>query len=144
MDNKSLCLALANCDTQQEVVDLDIKTPSLKQLVRNLSGGNQQKVSLAKWLATGSEILLLIEPTQGIDVGVKFEIYKLIHKLSSQGKTIILVSSEISEIIGLAHSIIVLFNGQIQALLSGDHTNEEEILQYIFGQKKKEKSHEGR
>jgi ribose transport system ATP-binding protein len=128
---------------QQEVDELDIKTPSLNQLVRNLSGGNQQKVSLAKWLATGSEILLLIEPTQGIDVGVKFEIYKLIQRLSSQGKTIILVSSEISEIIGLAHSIIVLFNGRIQAHLLGEPVNEEEILQYIFGQKQKEISHEG-
>jgi ribose transport system ATP-binding protein len=123
---------------QQEVEELDIKTPSLNQLVRNLSGGNQQKVSLGKWLATGSEILLLIEPTQGIDVGVKFEIYKLIHRLSAQGKTILLVSSEIAEIIGLAHTVIVLFNGRIQAVLSGDQTNEEEILQYIFGQKKKE------
>jgi ribose transport system ATP-binding protein len=123
---------------QQEVEELDIKTPSLTQLVRNLSGGNQQKVSLGKWLATGSEILLLIEPTQGIDVGVKFEIYKLIHRLSAQGKTILLVSSEITEIIGLAHTVIVLFNGRIQAVLSGDQTNEEEILQYTFGQKKKE------
>jgi ABC-type sugar transport system ATPase subunit len=77
-------------------------------------------------------------------VGVKFEIYKLIHKLSSQGKSIILVSSELSEIISLAHSIIVLFNGRIQAELSGDQTSEEEILQYIFGQIKKEKSHEER
>ncbi|HAF62682.1 MAG TPA: D-xylose ABC transporter ATP-binding protein [Anaerolineaceae bacterium] len=118
---------------QQGVEELDIKTPSLKQIVRNLSGGNQQKVSLAKWLATNSEILLLIEPTQGIDVGVKFEIYELIHKLSAQGKTIILVSSEISEIIGLAHSIVVLFNGQIQAILDGNQTNEEEVLQATFG-----------
>ncbi len=123
---------------QQEVDELDIKTPTLNQLVRNLSGGNQQKVSLGKWLATGSEILLLIEPTQGIDVGVKFEIYKLIHRLSAQGKTIILVSSEITEIIGLAHTVMVLFNGRIQATLSGDRTNEEEILHYTFGQKKKE------
>jgi ABC-type sugar transport system ATPase subunit len=121
---------------QREVDELDIKTPSLRQLVRNLSGGNQQKVSLAKWLATGSEILLLIEPTQGIDVGVKFEIYKLIQKLSSQGNAIILVSSEISEILGLAHRIIVLFNGQIQAILDGDHTDEDEILHFTFGQKK--------
>jgi ribose transport system ATP-binding protein len=122
---------------QQEVQELDIKTPSLGQLVRNLSGGNQQKVSLAKWLATGSEILLLVEPTQGIDVGVKFEIYKLIHRLSGQGKTILLVSSEISEILGLAHTILVLFNGRLQAVLDGDQTNEEEILQYTFGQKKR-------
>jgi ABC-type sugar transport system ATPase subunit len=121
---------------QRQVDGLDIKTPSLMQLVRNLSGGNQQKVSLAKWLATGSEILLLVEPTQGIDVGVKFEIYKLIHRLSSGGATIILVSSEISEILGLAHQIIVLHNGQVQAILDGDHTNEEEILQFTFGQEK--------
>jgi len=121
---------------QREVDELDIKTPSLRQLVRNLSGGNQQKVSLAKWLATGSEILLLIEPTQGIDVGVKFEIYKLIQKLSAQGNAIILVSSEISEILGLAHRIVVLFNGQLQAVLDGDQTDEEEILRFTFGQTK--------
>ncbi|MGD0706866.1 MAG: sugar ABC transporter ATP-binding protein [Anaerolineaceae bacterium] len=119
-----------------EVKELDIKTTSLAQLVRNLSGGNQQKVSLAKWLAAGSEILLLVEPTQGIDVAVKFEIYKLIHKLSSEGKAVILISSEISEILGLAHRVVVMFNGQIQAILDGDQTNEEEILQFTFGQKK--------
>jgi ABC-type sugar transport system ATPase subunit len=121
---------------QRQVDELDIKTPSLMQLVRNLSGGNQQKVSLAKWLATGSEILLLVEPTQGIDVRVKFEIYKLINKLSSEGVAIVLLSSEISEILGLAHTIVVLYNGQVQAMVNGDQTNEEEILQYIFGQKK--------
>jgi ribose transport system ATP-binding protein len=122
---------------QQQVDGLDIRTPSLAQLVRNLSGGNQQKVSLAKWLATGSQILLLVEPTQGIDVGVKFEIYKLIHTLSSQGVAIILVSSEVSEIIGLAHRIVILFNGQVQAILDrAEQMNEEEILQYTFGQKK--------
>ena len=122
---------------QRQVDGLDIRTPSLEQLVRNLSGGNQQKVSLAKWLATGSQILLLVEPTQGIDVGVKFEIYKLIHTLSSQGVTIILVSSEISEIIGLAHRIVVLFNGQVQAIVDqAELMNEEEILQFTFGQKK--------
>jgi ribose transport system ATP-binding protein len=121
---------------QRQVDGLDIRTPSLAQLVRNLSGGNQQKVSLAKWLATGSQILLLVEPTQGIDVGVKFEIYKLIHTLSSQGVAIILVSSEISEIIGLAHRIVILFNGQIQAILERqEQMNEEEILHYTFGQK---------
>ena len=122
---------------QRQVDGLDIRTPSLEQLVRNLSGGNQQKVSLAKWLATGSQILLLVEPTQGIDVGVKFEIYKLIHTLSSQGVAIILVSSEISEIIGLAHRIVILFNGQVQAIVDqAEQMNEEEILQFTFGQKK--------
>lgn len=121
---------------QLEVNELDIKTTTLEQLVRNLSGGNQQKVSLAKWLVAGSEILLLIEPTQGIDVAVKYEIYKLVHKLSLQNKAVILISSETSEILGLAHRIIVMFNGHIQAILNGDQTNEEEILQLTFGQKK--------
>jgi ABC-type sugar transport system ATPase subunit len=120
---------------QREVNELDIKTPSLRQLVRNLSGGNQQKVSLAKWLAMGSDVLLLMEPTQGIDVGVKFEIYKLVRKLSGEGHAIILVSSEIPEILGLAHRVIVLFNGQTQAILDGSATSEEEILRYTFGQK---------
>jgi ABC-type sugar transport system ATPase subunit len=125
-----------NTLAQSQVDGLDIRTPSLAQIVRNLSGGNQQKVSLAKWLATGSKILLLVEPTQGIDVGVKFEIYKLIHTLSAQGTAILFVSSEISEIIGLAHRIVVLFNGQVQAILDQpDQMTEEEILQYIFGQK---------
>jgi ribose transport system ATP-binding protein len=121
-----------------EVDQLNIKTTSLAQLVRNLSGGNQQKVSLAKWLAAGSEILLLIEPTQGIDVAVKFEIYKLIHKLSAEGKAVILISSEIPEILGLAHRIIVMFNGRIQGILEGEGTNEEEILQFTFGQKEEQ------
>jgi ribose transport system ATP-binding protein len=120
---------------QFEVDALDIKTPSLTQLVRNLSGGNQQKVSLAKWLAAGSEMLLLIEPTQGIDVGVKFEIYKLIHRLSTEGKAIILISSEINEILGLAHRVVVMFNGKIQGIVSSDQTNEEKILHMTFGQK---------
>jgi ribose transport system ATP-binding protein len=119
-----------------EVKELDIKTTGLGQLVRNLSGGNQQKVSLAKWLAAGSDILLLVEPTQGIDVAVKFEIYKLIHKMSSEGKAVILISSEISEILGLTHRVAVMFNGQVQAILESNKTNEEEILQFTFGQKK--------
>ncbi|MHC1783243.1 MAG: sugar ABC transporter ATP-binding protein [Anaerolineaceae bacterium] len=121
---------------QSEVDELAIKTTSLSQLVRNLSGGNQQKVSLAKWLAAGSEILLLIEPTQGIDVAVKYEIYKLINKFSLEGKAIILISSEISEIIGLSHRVVVMFNGKLQAILDFDHLSEEDILQHTFGQKK--------
>ena len=120
---------------EKQVTDLEIKTPSLAQLVRNLSGGNQQKVALAKWLASGSKILILMEPTQGIDVAVKFEIYDLITRLSRTGTAIILVSSELSEVIGLAHRILVMHNGRIAAELDGQKTNEEEILQYAFGQK---------
>ena len=121
---------------EEQVQNLHIKTPSLLQLVRNLSGGNQQKVSLAKWLATGSRLLILMEPTQGIDVGVKFEIYQLIAKLSKEGVAVVLVSSEIPEILGLAHRILVLHNGDLGAELNAEQTNTEEILQYTFGQKK--------
>lgn len=121
---------------RQQVDDLQIKTPTITQLVRNLSGGNQQKVSLAKWLAAGSRLLILMEPTQGIDVGVKFEIYQLIADLSSKGVGIILVSSEISEILGMAHRILVMHNGDLVANLDGTATDTEEILFYTFGQKR--------
>ncbi|HWQ45239.1 MAG TPA: sugar ABC transporter ATP-binding protein [Longilinea sp.] len=120
----------------QQVNDLQIKTPNITQLVRNLSGGNQQKVSLAKWLAAGSRVLILMEPTQGIDVGVKFEIYQLIADLSSKGVGILLVSSEISEILGMAHRILVMHNGDLCANLDGTTTDTEEILFFTFGQKR--------
>jgi ABC-type sugar transport system ATPase subunit len=120
---------------QEQVLNLQIKTPTIKQPVRNLSGGNQQKVSLAKWLATGSRLIILMEPTQGIDVGVKFEIYQLIARLSKEGVAVLLVSSEIPEILGLAHRILVMHNGAINGELFADNTDTEEILQYTFGQK---------
>jgi ABC-type sugar transport system ATPase subunit len=124
--------------------NLKIKTPNLEQLVRNLSGGNQQKVALAKWLASEAQILILMEPTQGIDVSVKFEIYELIAHLSRQGVGILLISSEILEILGLAHRIFVMRNSKIVSELAGDHTNMEEILRYAMGQKgtEKELNHE--
>lgn len=121
---------------QTQVDNLHIRTPSLRQVVRNLSGGNQQKVSLGKWLATGSETLILMEPTQGIDIAVKFEIYNLIARLSAEGVGILLVSSEMQEVLGLAHRIIVMCNGTLMANLDGGATNSEEILQFMFGQKK--------
>jgi ABC-type sugar transport system ATPase subunit len=121
---------------EEQVLNLQIKTPTIKQLVRNLSGGNQQKVSLAKWLASGSRLLILMEPTQGIDVGVKFEIYQLIARLSKEGVAVLLISSEIPEILGLAHRILVMHNGDIKGELIAEKTDTEEILQYTFGQKK--------
>ncbi len=125
---------------QREVDALNIRTPSLFQLVRNLSGGNQQKVSLAKWLATDPSILLLVEPTQGIDMGVKTEIFEIIRDMSARGHAIILVSSEIQELMGLAHRILVLNNGNVQGILDGDTADEEEILRYTFGQKQGEQA----
>jgi ABC-type sugar transport system ATPase subunit len=118
----------------QQSQALDIKTPSLEQLVRNLSGGNQQKVALAKWLASGARVLILMEPTQGIDVGVKFEIYELIARLSMEGVAIVLISSELPEIVGLAHRILVMRNGRIVAELSGEQTDSETILRYALGE----------
>ncbi len=119
---------------QQQVDALDIKTPSLDQLVRNLSGGNQQKVALGKWLACGARLLILMEPTQGIDVGVKFEIYELIARLSREGVAILLISSELPEILGLAHRILVMRGGRIVAELDGERTDSETILRYALGE----------
>ena len=119
---------------QAQVDALEIKTPSLDQLVRNLSGGNQQKVALAKWLACGARALILMEPTQGIDVGVKFEIYELIARLSHEGVAILLISSELPEILGLAHRILVMRAGRVAAELPGDQTNAEAILRYALGE----------
>ncbi|AZO94963.1 sugar ABC transporter ATP-binding protein [Halocella sp. SP3-1] len=109
---------------------LNIKTPDLGQKVKNLSGGNQQKVILAKWLASKPELIILDEPTRGIDVGAKFEIYKLINDLVSQGKTIILISSEMEELIGMSDRIIVLAEGEITGSLEKSEFSQEKILNY--------------
>jgi ABC-type sugar transport system ATPase subunit len=122
---------------RRQVGELDIKTPSLDQLVHNLSGGNQQKVALAKWLALGARALILMEPTQGIDVGVKFEIYNLIGQLAASGVAVLLISSELPEILGLAHRVLVMRNGRVVAELIGAQTNSEEILRYALGQEEK-------
>ncbi len=93
--------------------ELLIKTPSIHQQVKNLSGGNQQKVILGKWLAANSELIIFDEPTRGIDVGAKFEIYKLINTMVEQGKTILLISSEMEELMGMSDRIIVLAEGRM-------------------------------
>ena len=107
---------------------LAIKTPSSQQLCINLSGGNQQKVVLAKWLATNPRILLLDEPTRGIDINAKNEIYELIKKLAEEGKSIIVVSSEIPELLTLADRILVMSEGKIKAEFSADEANEDTLL----------------
>lgn len=113
---------------------LAIRTPSLGQLCQNLSGGNQQKVALAKWLASQAHILILAQPTQGIDVGVKFELYRLIAELSRQGVGLILISSELPEVLGLSHTILVMRDGEVVARLAADATDSETILRYALGQ----------
>jgi ribose transport system ATP-binding protein len=109
---------------------LDIKTPSLSQLVKNLSGGNQQKVVLAKTLATNSEIIIFDEPTRGIDVGAKQEIYQLMCNLVQEGKAIIMISSEMEELLGMSDRILVLSGGRITAELSRDEFDQTRILEF--------------
>jgi len=111
--------------------ELKIKTPSVKQLVGNLSGGNQQKVVLAKWIFTEPDLLILDEPTRGIDIGAKYEIYLIINELAKQGKSIIIISSEMAEIIGMCDRIYVMSEGRIKGELTKDEVNQEKIMQYI-------------
>ncbi len=109
---------------------LKIRTPSLKQKVKNLSGGNQQKVILAKWLLRNCDILIFDEPTRGIDVGTKNEIYKLLNELIKEGKSIIMISSELPEILRMSHRIIVMCGGRITAEIDGKKATEELIMKY--------------
>jgi ribose transport system ATP-binding protein len=114
--------------TQKLVDDLDIKTPSVDQLVANLSGGNQQKVVLAKWLFRRSEVLIFDEPTRGIDVGARFEIYQLLWRLAAAGKGILIVSSDLPELMGICHRILVFSNGRITGDLPRTGFSQERIL----------------
>lgn len=109
---------------------LKIKTPNLEQLVKNLSGGNQQKVILAKWLATNPDLIILDEPTRGIDVGAKYEIYKLINSMVESGKTIWMISSEMEEIMGMSDRIIVLSEGKISGMLDKSNFSQETIMSF--------------
>ncbi|GLX69444.1 sugar ABC transporter ATP-binding protein [Paenibacillus glycanilyticus] len=104
------------------------KTPSVNQLIRNLSGGNQQKVLLARWLLTDPDILLLDEPTRGIDIGAKYEIYQIIIDLAKQGKSIIMISSEMPELIGMSDRIMVMSEGRATGILDGKDATEQSIM----------------
>ena len=111
---------------------LNTKTPTILQLTGNLSGGNQQKVVLSKWLFTDPRVLILDEPTRGIDVGTKHEIYTIINSLAAQGMACILISSEMPEIIGMSDRIYVMSEGKITAELSGNTATQEEIMHNIL------------
>lgn len=108
---------------------LDIRTPTIEQTVLNLSGGNQQKVSIAKWLFVGPEILILDEPTRGIDVGAKYEIYTIMNRLVEQGMSIIMISSELPEILGMSDRIYIVSSGRITGELSIEEATQEKIMQ---------------
>ena len=107
---------------------LNIKTPSVNQLVKYLSGGNQQKAIIARWLVKDCDILIFDEPTRGIDVGAKEEIYQLLNKLADQGKSIIMISSELPEILRMSHRIVVMADGRITGVLSAAEASQESIM----------------
>jgi len=110
------------------IKQLDIKVMSRSQLVENLSGGNQQKVVLAKWLLTNPDIIIFDEPTRGIDVGAKTEIYNLMNELVMEGKAVIVISSEMPELIGIADRIIVMSQGRLSGILNKDEFSQEKIM----------------
>ena len=110
-------------------VSLNVKTPSIEQKVGNLSGGNQQKVSLGKWLFVKPDILILDEPTRGIDVGAKFEIYTLMNGLVQQGMSIIMISSELPEVLGMSDRVYVVSGGRIAGELPTHEATQEKIMQ---------------
>jgi ribose transport system ATP-binding protein len=128
-------MSVVNKKREQKIAEaykdsMRIKTPDLFQKIKNLSGGNQQKVIVAKWLATEPELIILDEPTRGIDVGAKHEIYKLINELVKNGKTIVMISSEMEELMGMADRIIVLSEGGISGEVAGKDFDQKLIMRY--------------
>jgi ribose transport system ATP-binding protein len=118
----------------QRYVDLlSIRTPSVHQVTRLLSGGNQQKIIIGKWLFRQSRILFFDEPTRGIDVGAKFQIYKIMDELAAQGIGVILISSELPEILGLTDRVAVFHEGRITGILETRRSSQEEIMHYASG-----------
>lgn len=116
----------------EQVKKLNIKTPHIDQLIMNLSGGNQQKVLLARWLLNDPDILILDEPTRGVDVGAKSEIHKLMSKLAQEGKAIIMISSELPEVLGMSDRVVVMHEGQKKGELSREEANQERILEVAY------------
>jgi ribose transport system ATP-binding protein/inositol transport system ATP-binding protein len=119
--------------TDEYVQKLSIKTPSNEQPVGNLSGGNQQKTVIAKWLATMPKVLILDEPTRGVDVGAKAEIYSIMSMLAEQGVGIIMISSELPEIINMSDRVLVMNKGRITGILEREELSQERIMQYATG-----------
>ncbi len=110
---------------------LSIKTPSMKEHISNLSGGNQQKVIVSRWLANDPEVLIMDEPTRGIDVGAKHEIYEIIHDLAKQGKAIIMISSEMAELLGMADRVCVMCNGKLTGVIDKpEDMTQEKVMSY--------------
>lgn len=114
---------------------LRVKAPSVNTICGNLSGGNQQKVALARWLMTEPKILILDEPTQGIDVGAKAEIYSLMNELAGRGMAILMISSDMNEILGMSDRIVVMSNGEISGELKRADATAQSVLHFALGYK---------
>lgn len=130
IDNSKRLVAVS-----EYIDEMKIKTPSAKQMAVNLSGGNQQKVVLGKWLMTGPKILIIDEPTRGIDVGAKYEIYNILNRLILQGVSIIMISSELPEVLGMSDRIAVMHEGKLTAVLDNTHEKQtqETVMRYATG-----------
>ncbi len=121
---------LTRAAADSQVKSLAIKTPSLSQKVRNLSGGTQQKVVVGKWLTADTEILIFDEPTRGIDVGAKSEIYHLLNALAHEGKAIVMISSDLPEILRMSHRILVMCEGRVTGELTAEEATQEKIMTF--------------
>jgi methyl-galactoside transport system ATP-binding protein len=119
-------------DTDWVISAMSVKTPGQKAKIKYLSGGNQQKVIIGRWLLTKPEILLMDEPTRGIDVGAKYEIYQLILNLASEGKGVIMVSSEMSELIGICDRILVMSNGRMSGIMEKEDLSKSDVQENIM------------
>ena len=117
---------------EASVESLNIKTPSVEQIAFNLSGGNQQKIVMGKWLNTEADIFIFDEPTRGIDVGSKYEIYLLINKLVDEGKSVIFISSELPEVLGMSDRVLVIKDGHISAELTGENITAQQFIKYAI------------
>jgi inositol transport system ATP-binding protein len=124
-----------NSDCEKMRDQLRIKTTSIRQIIKYLSGGNQQKVLISRWLLTGPGILILDEPTRGIDVGAKAEVHRLMTELTRQGKTIIMISSELPEVLGMSDRIMVMHEGEKTGELTRAEATQEKILHLATGMK---------
>jgi putative multiple sugar transport system ATP-binding protein len=118
---------------------MNTKTPSVQQLVGNLSGGNQQKVLLSKWLFAEPEVLFLDEPTRGIDVGAKYEIYTIMNKMVAEGKAVVMISSELPELLGMCDRIYVMNEGRMVGEFTAEEATQEKIMSAILSSDKKNK-----
>ncbi|NMA62331.1 MAG: sugar ABC transporter ATP-binding protein, partial [Firmicutes bacterium] len=125
---------------ERYIRELGIRTPTPTQKTEYLSGGNQQKVVLAKWLNTAPDVIIMSEPTRGIDVGAKVDIYEIINQLTKLGKAVLLISSDLPELLGMSDRLVVMYDGEIRATLDTTQTTQEQVMYFATGGKQDEKT----